>query len=114
MTRLWFMGSGAFGARCLEHLCASLPPGISLERVITGNPARAGRGLEETVSRVEAAALTLGLPLERTGPLPQNEALLRAVEVDPPDAIFVVDFAQLIREPFLNAPRWGCLYKYAE
>ena len=109
MTRLWFMGSGAFGARCLEHLCASLPPAISLERVITGNPARAGRGLEETVSRVEAAALTLELPLERTGPLLQNEALLRAVEADPSDAIFVVDFAQRIREPFLNAPGWGCL-----
>ena len=105
MTRLWFMGSGAFGARCLEHLCASLP----FERVITGNPARAGRGLKETVSRVEAAALALGLPLERTGPLPQNEALLGAVEADPPDAIFVVDFSQLIREPFLSAPHWGCL-----
>ena len=105
MTRLWFMGSGAFGARCLEHLCASL----SFERVITGNPTRAGRGLKESVSRVEAAALTLGLPLERTGPLLQNEALLRAVEADPPDAVFVVDFSQRIREPFLNVPRWGCL-----
>ena len=105
MTRLWFMGSGAFGARCLEHLCASL----SFERVITGNPTRAGRGLKESVSRVEAAALTLGLPLERTGPLLQNEALLRAVEADPPDAVFVVDFSQRIREPFLNAPHWGCL-----
>ena len=109
MTRLWFMGSGAFGARCLEHLCASLPLGISLERVITGNPARAGRGLKETASRVEAAALALGLPLERTGPLTQNKALLGAVEADPPDAVLVVDFAQLIREPFLSAPRWGCL-----
>lgn len=109
MTRLWFMGSGAFAARCLTHLSASLPPGISLERVITGNPTRAGRGLRETVSRVEETALALGLPLERTGPLSENEPLLKAVIASPPDTIFVVDFAQLIREPFLNAPRWGCL-----
>jgi len=109
MTRLWFIGSGAFAARCLTHLSASLPPGLSLERVITGNPTRAGRGLKETVSRVEGAALALGLPLERTGPLSENGLLLEAVTASPPDAILVVDFAQLIREPFLNAPRWGCL-----
>ena len=109
MTRLWFMGSGAFAARCLTHLSASLPPGVSLERVITGNPTRAGRGLRETVSRVEEVALALGLPLERTGPLSENGPLLEAVTASPPDAILVVDFAQLIREPFLDAPRWGCL-----
>ena len=109
MMRLWFMGSGAFAARCLTHLSASLPPGVSLERVITGNPTRAGRGLRETVSRVEEVALALGLPLERTGPLSENGPLLEAVTASPPDAILVVDFAQLIREPFLDAPRWGCL-----
>ena len=109
MTRLWFMGSGAFAARCLTHLSAALPPDLSLERVITGNPTRAGRGLRETVSRVEEAALALGLPLERTGSLSENGPLLEAVTASPPDVILVVDFAQLIREPFLNAPRWGCL-----
>ena len=109
MTRLWFMGSGAFAARCLTHLSASLFPGLSLECVITGNPTRAGRGLRETVSRVEEVALALGLPLERTGPLSENGPLLEAVTASPPDAILVVDFAQLIREPFLDAPRWGCL-----
>ena len=109
MTRLWFIGSGAFAARCLAHLSASLPPGLSLERVITGNPTRAGRGLRETVSHVEEAALALGLSLERTGPLSANGPLLETVTASPPDAILVVDFAQLIREPFLNAPRWGCL-----
>ena len=77
--------------------------------MITGNPTRAGRGLRETVSRVEEVALALGLPLERTGPLSENGPLLEAVTASPPDAILVVDFAQLIREPFLDAPRWGCL-----
>ena len=105
MTRLWFMGTGAFAARCLAHLSASL----SFERVITGGPTRAGRGLKEAVSRVEESAEALGLPLERTGPLTQNEPLREALSASPPDAILVVDFAQLIREPFLNAPRWGCL-----
>ena len=73
------------------------------------NPTRAGRGLRETVSRVEEAALALGLPLERTGSLSENGPLLEAVTASPPDVILIVDFAQLIREPFLNAPRWGCL-----
>lgn len=102
--RLWFMGSGAFAARCLAHMSASLP----FERVITGEPTRAGRGLKETVSRVEETAVALGLPLERTGLLSRNEALMGVLGASPPDAIFVVDFAQMIREPFLDAPRWGC------
>lgn len=105
MTRLWFVGSGAFGARCLEHLAGSLP----FERVITSPPTRAGRGLKEVASRVEEAASSLGLPLERTGPLGRNVALIDEVKENPPDLVFVVDFAQRIRDPFLNAPRWGCL-----
>ena len=65
--------------------------------------------MAEIPSRVEERALALGLPLERTGPLGENEPLLTALAANPPDAILVVDFAQLIREPFLSAPRWGCL-----
>lgn len=105
MTRLWFVGSGPFAARCLEHLSAELP----FVRVITGNPTRAGRGLKEVVSPVEAAASALGLPWERTGPLSRNEPLLAALADAPPDLILVVDFGQRIQEPFLSAPRWGCL-----
>ena len=103
--RVWFVGGGPFAALCLEALNGLLP----LERVITGNPTRSGRGLKETPSRVEERALSLGLPLEHTGPLSRNEGLLSALQDAPPDAVFVVDFAQLVKEPWLSAPRWGCL-----
>lgn len=103
--RLWFIGGGSFAARCLEGLVQRLP----IERVVTGAPTRGGRGMVDIPSRVEERAMALGLPLERTGPLGKNEPLLTALAADPPDAVLVVDFAQLIREPFLSVPRWGCL-----
>ena len=103
--RLWCIGGGPFAARCLEALVRRLP----VERVVTGTPTRGGRGMAEISSRVEERALALGLPLERTGPLCKNEPLLTALATEPPDAVLVVDFAQLIREPLLSAPRWGCL-----
>jgi methionyl-tRNA formyltransferase len=82
---------------------------LVFEKIFTGLPSKAGRGLAERVSRVEDAARNLGLSVERTGPLSQNGAVAETLASDPPDIVFVVDFAQLIREPLLNAPRYGCL-----
>jgi methionyl-tRNA formyltransferase len=67
--------------------------------------------MKDRVSQVERTAEELGLAavLERTGPLSRNEKLTEIVSADPPDLIFVVDFGQVIREPFLNGPRQGCL-----
>jgi methionyl-tRNA formyltransferase len=104
-VRIWFIGGGPFAASCLTRMSARL----SFEKIVTGHPTKAGRGLQDRVSCVERAASDLGLPVERTGPLPRNEGLTRAVSSAPPDVMFVVDFAQLIREPFLSAPRHGCL-----
>ncbi|MDR1375867.1 MAG: methionyl-tRNA formyltransferase [Synergistaceae bacterium] len=106
MTRIWFVGGGAFAALCLARLRQE---NLAFEKVLTGLPTRAGRGLSEQVSHVERAAVELGLPVERTGPLAQNEKLLELLSSDPPDVVFVVDFGQIIREPLLNAPRYGCL-----
>lgn len=103
----WFMGSGSFGALCLGCLHRLMPE--LLTRVVTGLPSRAGRGMRETPTPVEELAQALGLSAERTGPLAQNEALVRSLEEAPPSAIFVVDFGQKVPEPFLSAPRWGCL-----
>jgi methionyl-tRNA formyltransferase len=67
--------------------------------------------LRERPSNVEKNALELGfsMALERTGPLSQNQALTREMIRNPPDVAFVVDFGQIVREPFLNGPRYGCL-----
>ena len=107
----WFVGEGPFAALCLEHLDRLLRPeeGCRLTRIITGMPTRSGRGMKETPSPVESCAARLGLPVERTGRLSQNEELLASLQASPPDAVFVIDFGQIIREPFLSTPRWGCL-----
>ncbi|MCR4819133.1 MAG: methionyl-tRNA formyltransferase [Fretibacterium sp.] len=107
----WFVGEGPFAALCLEGLNRLLRPADNccLTRIITGMPTRSGRGMKETPSPVEACAARLGLPAERTGRLSQNEALLASLQASPPDVVFVIDFGQIIREPFLSTPRWGCL-----
>ncbi|MCL2009012.1 MAG: methionyl-tRNA formyltransferase [Synergistaceae bacterium] len=83
--------------------------GLRFEKIITGEPTQAGRGLRERVSAVERAAGELGLAVERTGPLRSNEPLKNAMISEPPDLVFVIDFAQMIGEPFLNGPKHGCL-----
>jgi methionyl-tRNA formyltransferase len=101
--RIWFIGGGGFAASCLSAMSGRL----RFEKIVTNEPTKAGRGLRDQVSAVEKAAQ--GLPVERTGPLRRNEALKRAMISDPPDLAFVVDFGQIIEEPFLNGPRHGCL-----
>lgn len=111
--RIWFIGGGGFAAACLTAMSAHL----QFEKIITSEPTKAGRGLNERVSAVERAVYELGLgeklglneKFERTGPLRLNEKLKSAITSDPPDLAFVVDFGQLIEEPFLNGPKHGCL-----
>ncbi len=108
---VWFVGEGPFAALCLERLNRLIRPleGWALTQIITGLPTRSGRGMKETPSPVEVYAAGVGLPVKRTGRLSQNGELLDALRSSPPDVIFVIDFGQIIREPFLSAPRWGCL-----
>jgi len=106
--RIWFIGGGGFAASCLTAMSACL----RFEKIITGEPTKAGRGLNERISAVEQAVCELGLRdenFERTGPLSLNEKLKNTMLSDPPDLAFVVDFGQIIGEPFLNGPKHGCL-----
>lgn len=103
--RLWFMGAGPFGAMCLERLIAKM----SFELIITSEPTRGGRGMKEVPSCVESAASAAGLTVRRTGKLYADEELCAKMENDPPDAVIIADFGQLIREPFLSGPRRGCI-----
>jgi len=106
--RIWFIGAGGFAASCLAAMSADL----QFEKIITSEPTKAGRGLKEKVSVVEQTVCELGLyteKFERTGLLSQNEKLKNAMTENPPDLAFVVDFGQLIAEPFLNGPKFGCL-----
>jgi methionyl-tRNA formyltransferase len=104
-VRIWFIGSGAFAAACLAHMSKKL----EFEKIVTGHPTKSGRGLKEHASCVERTAGDMGLSVERVGPLAREESLIEDVSCAPPDVIFVVDFGQLVKEPFLSAPRYGCL-----
>ena len=95
----WFIGTGNFAALCLEELTKS---SLTLTRIITGLPTRSGRNGTENPSPVELKASSLGLAVTRTGRLSENTELLSALELENPSTIFVIDFGQIIREPFLS------------
>ena len=96
---IWFIGTGTFAALCLDELTQS---GVIFDRIITGLPTRSGRNGKENPSPVELKALSLGLAVTRTGRLSENTELLSALEQENPSTIFVIDFGQIIREPFLS------------
>lgn len=102
---VWFMGSGAFGARCLEELCAVNPP----ELVVTNPPRRAGRGLHERITPVEALAVEKGIKVHRSSSVNQDTELQERLAEALPEAIFVIDFGQKVLDPFLNSPPFGCI-----
>ena len=95
----WFMGTGKFAALCLEDL---IKHNIAFRKIITGLPTRSGRDNTEKPSPVEVAAARFGIEVIRTGKLSENQSLLQALEEDSPDVIFVIDFGQIVREPFLS------------
>ena len=98
-SKIWFIGTGKFAALCLENF---IRKNIPLHRIITGLPTRSGRNNRENPSAVEAAASALGLTVERTGKLSENQMIIRELYDDDPAIIFVIDFGQIIREPFLS------------
>lgn len=95
----WFMGTGKFAALCLEGLTRR---GLNITRIITGLPTRSGRNNRDNPSPVELTATALGLSVTRTGKLTENPELFRAFQAEDPTATFVIDFGQIIREPFLT------------
>jgi len=103
--KIWFIGGGSFAASCL----AAMRDRLRFEKIVTSEPSKAGRGLRDRVSPVERTVVEFGMTVERTGPLRLNEKLKNAMTTDPPDVAFVVDFGQIIEEPFLNGPKHGCL-----
>ncbi|MBQ8693407.1 MAG: methionyl-tRNA formyltransferase [Synergistaceae bacterium] len=104
--RIWFIGTGKFAALCLENF---IKRDIKFERIITGLPTKSGRGNKEKPSQVELAALKLNLSVTRAGLLSQEQELINEINNNAPDLIFVIDFGQIIKEPFLNAAKFGCL-----
>ena len=98
-NNFWFMGTGQFAALCLEGLTRC---NVDFAKVITGLPTRSGRNNRENPSPVEIKAASLGLRVTRTGKLADNHELLMELSANPPEVIFVIDFGQMIKPPFLD------------
>ena len=103
--RLWFFGTGSFGARCLETIHKELP----FDLVVTAPPSRGGRGMKVIPSPVEEACVRLGIAARHSARVGSDNELLSLLEKEPPLTILVTDFGQKIPEPYLSAPVKGCL-----
>ena len=99
VKNIWFIGTGQFAASCLEGMRKY---DIPVSKIITGLPTRSGRNNRENPSAVELKANELGMTVTRTGKLTENHELINELESVKPEIIFVIDFGQLIREPFLS------------
>lgn len=106
MIPYWFMGSGDFGRLCLVGLLSSR----QAPTLIVSAPSRpAGRGLALRETPVAREAIERGLPLHRSPDVNSDDGLLRRFAEERPQVVIVVDFGQMIREPYLSIPPWGCL-----
>ncbi len=107
--RIVFMGSPAFAVPSLEAL---LEARFDVRLVVTQPDRRSGRGqrLEET--DVKRVARAQQLPLLEFG-AGDRERVTRAVLGELPDAVVVVAFGHILREPLLSGPPLGCLNVHA-
>lgn len=108
--RVYYLGSGELGVPVLERLVAA--PEVLLVGVGTQPDRPAGRNRHLAPTPVGAAAARLGLAADRLVTINAAECLERLAALRP-DVMVVVSFGQLLREPALTLPRWGCLNVHA-
>lgn len=104
-VRIWFCGTGSFAASCLLELSGKVPVDV----VVTAEPSRSGRGLKVRPAPAERAAADAGLPVVRTRDINADETLLDRLGKDHPLTVLVVDFGQIVGEPFLSLEPLGCM-----
>ena len=103
--KIFFCGSGEFAADCLRRISS----GIEIDLVVTNEPKTAGRGLKLTPTPVAEAAEELALRCKTTKRLSADGELLTYMTAAAPDIILVIDFGQMIKEPVLSLPKYGCI-----
>ena len=104
---LVFMGSPEFAVPCLE---AVLEAGHTVSLVVTQPDRPAGRGRQLAPTAIKAAAEAHGLPvLTQDRGLAERTRITAAVAAAAPDAVVVVAFGHILKEPLLDLPRYGCL-----
>ncbi len=107
--RIVFMGSPDFAVPSLEALVEAR---FTIPLVVTQPDRPAGRGRKLLPTAVKSAAATLNLPVVEFGS-GQRASVTRAVLDAEPDAVVVVAFGHILREPLLSAPPLGCINVHA-
>lgn len=103
--RTGFLGSGHFAARCLTLLAEKTRP----DWVVTNAPRPAGRGLKLLPSPVQEVCQALDIPFRTTERISKDEACVEWIAANTPDALLVIDFGHLLKEPLLSMASLGCL-----
>jgi methionyl-tRNA formyltransferase len=107
--KIVFMGSPDFAVPSLEALVEAR---FEVSLVVTQPDRPAGRGRRMLPTAVKAAAGEHGLPVLDFGP-GQRKAVSAAVMAAQPDAVVVVAFGHILREPLLSTPPFGCINVHA-
>ena len=107
--RIVFMGSPEFAVPSLEALVEAR---FDVRLVVTQPDRGAGRGRKLLPTAVKAAARVQGLPVLDFGK-GDRKRVTEAVLAAEPDAVVVVAFGHILREPLLSTPPFGCINVHA-
>lgn len=107
--RIVFMGSPEFAVPTLDALVEAR---VDLPLVVTQPDRARGRGRKLEPTAVKEAAERHGLPVMDWGKGDAG-AVTEAVRELEPDAVVVVAFGHILREPLLSLPRFGCINLHA-
>jgi len=108
-VRVVFMGSPDFAVPALEALVEAR---CDVPLVVTRPDKATGRGRRLRPTAVREAARRLDLPV-RTWGRGEAAAVTAAVADARPDAVVVVAFGRILREPLLSLPPLGCINLHA-
>jgi methionyl-tRNA formyltransferase len=108
-VKIVFMGSPAFAVPSLDALVEAR---FDIPLVVTQPDRRAGRGQRLVETAVKTAAGNHKLPVMDFG-RGQHRQVTEAVLAEKPDAVVVVAFGHILKEPLLSAPPQGCINVHA-
>jgi methionyl-tRNA formyltransferase len=107
--KIVFMGSPDFAVPSLEALVEAR---FEVELVVTQPDRPAGRGRKMLPTAVKAVAQEQGLPVMDFGKGDRRK-VTQAVLAAKPDAVVVVAFGHILRQPILEGPPLGCINVHA-
>lgn len=107
--KIVFMGSPDFAVPSLEALVEAR---FEVGLVVTQPDRPAGRGRKLLPTAVKATAQEHGLPVLDFGK-GDRKRVTEAVLLERPDAVVVVAFGHILREPLLSGPPLGCINVHA-